>query len=415
MKICIANPPAYFGDHTRHFIQAGSRWSFSMDAPWGNHKWPHYQPFPFSLAYATSILKYLGFEVEAFDGCALDMDGKEFRTRVDKIDPDVLITEIPTVSFDLMGDLLEYMRCSAIAIAGSHITWLGNIRPYLCLKGEWDGLYPNNRFKDFPYPDRESFPNEQYSNFEFYRPSAQVLTSRGCPHGCSFCLERWVTHGSPTVDCRPPGDVVDEVIDLASTGVRQIWFDDAELTPILSHVDGLCQEFIARKPGIPWTCFGDVLAHPKTIKQMARAGCIGMAFGVETITPEALKLVNKAWITPERLREFTKLLRSEGIHSHASYAIGLPGETRGSILDMIKFALELETDSLQFSIATPFPGTPFFELCRKEGWLLNSPWDHYDGSRYCVVDYPQLKHEETEELFRYAMKRREELNLGFRK
>jgi len=82
----------------------------------------------------------------------------------------------------------------------------------------------------------------------------------------------------------------------------------------------------------------------------------------------------------------------------------------------IEFATEkLGADSVQFSIATPFPGTPFYQLCKQKGWLVTEDWTRYDGARHSVVDYPQLKHEETEELFRYAMKVRKEREMGFRK
>ena len=101
-KILVCNPPAYLYDPKRHFIQAGSRWSFSMDAEKGNHKWPHYQPYPFSLGYATSILKNEGYEVDAFDGSALDLDEVEFMERVGKSNPDIMIIEVPTVSFPLV-------------------------------------------------------------------------------------------------------------------------------------------------------------------------------------------------------------------------------------------------------------------------------------------------------------------------
>lgn len=420
-KICVANPPAYLYDHGRHFIQAGSRWSFSMDAEKGNHRWPHYQPFPFSLAYATSILKREGYEVDAFDGCALDMDEGEFLLRVEKSNPGVLIVEVPTVSFPPMMRLLKEVEkrlgCE-IVVTGPHVTAIPSATKHKTMIGEWEGSLSGYefRFEEYPFPDRESFPNSQYSNFEFERPSAQIISSRGCPASCIFCVERHVYGWGPHVRARKPEDVVDEMEYVESLGARQVWFDDMSVTAKPGHAKMLCHEISRRRLDLPWTTMVDMNSNEETVKLMSQAGCIGVAFGVETVSPEVLMHIGKRFVSAEKAIEFTKLLRKYEIFSVATFIIGLPRQDRKIILGDIEFATEkLGADSVQFSIATPFPGTPFYKLCRRKGWLVTEDWTRYDGARYSVVDYPQLKHEETEELFRYAMKVRKEIGMGFRK
>ena len=421
MRVCVANPPAYLYDHKRHFIQAGSRWSFSMDAEKGSHAWPHYQPFPFSLAYATSMLKEGGFEVDAFDGCALDMDEKEFLLRVERFKPDLLIVEVPTVSFPFVMRLLreveEQVGCD-IAVAGPHVTAIPTSTRYKRLIGEWESLPSKRRvkFEEYPFPDREFFPNELYSNFEFYRPSAQMLSSRGCPSSCVFCVERHVLGWGPTVRARKAENVVDEMEYVQGLGAKQVWFDDMSITARKDHVESLCREILKRGLDLPWTAMADMNACEETVRLMTEAGCLGVAFGVETVNREVLHRIGKPWVTKEKAVRFVKLLRKNGVYSVATFSLGLPGHTRESILEDIRFATEeLGADSVQFSIATPFPGTPFYRLCKRKGWLVTDDWTRYDGARYGVVDYPSLKHEETEELFKYAMQLRKERALGFRK
>jgi len=75
MKVVLANPPAYYDDHHRHFIQAGSRWSFSMFVSPGMKE--HYLPYPFLEGYGLSILKQNGIESVGIDACAFDMDKKD--------------------------------------------------------------------------------------------------------------------------------------------------------------------------------------------------------------------------------------------------------------------------------------------------------------------------------------------------
>lgn len=390
-----------------------------MDAPKGNHKFPHYQPFPFALAYASAIWKEYGNNVLAFDACALDMDEHEFISTVNKWEPEYLVLEVPVISSPLVLKMLENLDSNIKTVLTGPISVLKNIPidKYRVMTGQWDtGITLRyDDFSGFPFPDRISFPNKQYSNFETARPSAQMLTSRGCPHSCIFCLERHVTYGSPVVVFRKPENVVDEMVQLQQDGVRHIYFDDMSITSNREHIEGICEEIIARRMDMPWTCMGDLLVREETVKRMAQAGCKGMAFGVETLTDRTLNNISKKFINEEKVKSFIRLLKDNDIWSHATYSIGLPGETYESIMKTIDFAINAGSDSLQFSIATPYTGTPFYKMCKDNGWLVTDDFARYDGARYGVVDYPNIKHEQIEELFRYAMKKREELGLKFRK
>lgn len=420
-KILVCNPPAYLYDDTRHFMQAGSRWSFSMEAEKGNHDWPHYQPYPFNLGYAASILKREGFKVDAFDGCALDMDEKDFISRVVQTSPDTIIIEIPTVSFPLVMRLLEDLKreidCKII-VAGPHVTAIPSASKYEIITREWEKTLSSDRleFKDYPFPDRKFFPNEQYSNFEFERPSAQMISSKGCLGFCSFCMERHVICEVGAVRTREPANIIDEMSYLKEMGAKQIWFDDMSITYKKGHVDGMCHEILDRQLDLPWTCMGDMNCNEKTLELMSKAGCKGLAFGVETINPKALKLANKRFVTVEKTQNFVETLKRHGIYSVATFIIGLPGENLRTTLRTIRFATtELDADSIQFAIATPLPGTPFYRMCKEKGWLITDDWTMYDGSRHSVVSYPELEAFEIEELFGLAMDLRRIRKLGFRK
>jgi radical SAM superfamily enzyme YgiQ (UPF0313 family) len=353
------------------------------------------------------------------------MDEEKWLKRVEKSMPDFLVTEVPTVSFPLVMNLLKKARerfnCRII-VAGPHVTSLPEELPegFTGLRGEWELKMPfHTKCKDFqqyPFPDREFFPNELYSNFEFCRPSAQLLSSRGCPSSCVFCVERHVLGWGPTVRARKTENVVDEMECVKGLGAKQVWFDDMSITARKDHVESLCREILKRGLDLPWTAMADMNASEETIRLMSEADCLGVAFGVETVNREVLHRIGKPWVTREKAVAFVKLLRKHGVYSVATFSLGLPGHTRESILEDVRFATEeLGADSVQFSIATPFPGTPFYRLCEANGWLITKDWTRYDGARYGVVDYPNLKHEETEELFKYAMQLRKERGLGFRK
>lgn len=415
MRVCVANPPAYFKEYpNRHFVQAGSRWSFSTDLPRGHRK-DHYQPYPFNLGYLSSWFKGRLQEVYPLDACAQDLTDEEFRETVHKIDPDLLIIEVPTVSFPptmrVLREVHREVDCS-ISLMGAHTVARPQDVP------DFASVYQYPYVEDlwrFPHPDREGFPIEMYHDFEFYKPTAQMLTSRGCPSNCSFCLQRHVLYGSPEYKRRSAKSVVDEMILCKEKHrARQIYFDDDTMTIVRDHVESICKEILARELEIPWTCMGDVTLKPETLRLMGKAGCIGVKFGVEAVNPKTLKRVGKHFLKVDKVQNFVKYCRDLGIWSHATYMIGLPHDKREDIKQTLKFAVELGSDSVQFSIATPFPGTPFFKQCEENGWLTTKDWARYDGARYAVVNYPWLRSHEIEELFREAMRIRKEHGLSMR-
>ncbi len=155
---------------------------------------------------------------------------------------------------------------------------------------------------------------------------------------------------------------------------------------------------------LPWTAMGDITIDEETIRLMSNSGCAGVKFGVETASASTLDGIHKNFMKIEKVKQFVKWLRKYGIWSHATFIIGLPGDKREDILKTIEFSKKLDTDSVQFSIATPFPGTPFYEQAKQNGWLATDDWTQYDGANYSVLNYPDLSKEDIEDLHRLALK-----------
>jgi len=455
VKMLVANPPAYIQNLNRHFVQAGSRWSFSMNIAKEDRRQDHYLPYPFFLAYSSALLKRdVDVEVKALDACALDFDEKEFGHYVASFSPDVLVLEVPTVSFplvmDVVKDVKEDVACKLV-VAGPHATVLFEevMKKYgfidYCLLGEYEVTlkeltetlrngkddYQNlkkieglsfrhngnivvnrkrNLLKDLdylPFPDRNELSISDYHDFEIAgKPCAQMLTSRGCPSGCTFCLDRHVMYASPAHRERSSEKVVDEMMLVKEKhGAKQVYFDDETMCISRKHVKSLCDEMIRRRADMPWSCMGDITLDFDTLKLMSDAGCVGVKFGVESVNTKTLNEVKKSFLNLDKVRQFVDWCKKLNLWSHATYTIGLPGDNRDDILNTLKFAVKLDTDSAQFSIATPFPGTPFFEMARENGWLTTFDWTMYDGANFAVLNYPWLKKEEIEALYRGALKK----------
>jgi len=200
-----------------------------------------------------------------------------------------------------------------------------------------------------------------------------------------------------TYRARSAENVVDEMaycVDKYQPG--EIFFDDDTFTIGKKRVLEICSEIERRGLDVLWTCMGRVdTVDAEVLGRMRRAGCRKIKFGVETGSREVMERIRKR-IDLERVPEVFRATRDAGIEVHGTFMVGLPGETRETVRETIELACSLPMDTVQFSIATPFPGTEFFAECERNGWLVTRDWSHYDGRFGSVVSYPQLGKTEIE-------------------
>lgn len=447
MKVLLANPPAYIGNNSRHFIHAGSRWPASIPIPKGACK-THFQPYPFYMGYSSSLLKReTNAKVRVIDACALDFDEGEFFNYVKSFSPDIIFFEAPTISFDLLMPVMRTIKKDIdcmVGVAGSHVTGLTHevMKKYdfidFCFLGEYELTLNkfvqaleaeeiNREIKEIgglafrsgnkivinerqellndldylPFPDRDSLPLEHYHDFGIGgEPCAIMLSSRGCPHNCIFCIERNVIYSSPLYRKRRPSKIVDEMILLKEKyGAKSVYFDDQSMVVDKGQVRSICTEIVNRRLDLPWTCMADATVDYETLRLMARAGCVGLKFGVESISTNTLASIKKTFVSLERIKRLVAWCKEFDIWTHATYMVGLPSDTKKDLFRTLMFAIRLDTDSAQFSMATPFPGTPFFEIAKRNNWLVTSDWLKYDGAHYSVLSYPGLTSRDIERLF----------------
>lgn len=434
MKVLVTNPPGFRDEEKKDFfIKGGSRWSFKTRPSL------EYCPYPFFVGYTTSLLKSkTTHKIKAIDGVIEMMTPSQFLKKVQSEKPDLYITEIPTITFkedvEFLKKIKELCRVE-IALAGPHATVYAkeilaesDFIDYVLL-GEYEftakelvegkslsdisGLaYRENstvRINDrrplvdldeLPWPDREDLPFLRYRDFCYLRPHAIMISSRGCPMNCIFCIERHVIYKSPSYRMRNPQDVVNEMEYLKKDfGVRQIYFDDQSLTINRGHVEGICDEIMRRGLKITWTCMGDAFSISyDSLKKMHRAGCVGMKLGLESVNPTVLKFIKKP-LEVNRVEEAVKYLKRLNMLSHLTVIIGLPGQDPSDVTETLKFVEKVDPDSLQYSIATPFPGTPFYEEAKRSGYLISEDWSKYNGRGDVVISYPNFPAGEIKRLY----------------
>src|SRR6185369_310837 len=106
-----------------------------------------------------------------------------------------------------------------------------------------------------------------------------------------------------------------------------------------------------------------------------------------------LKNVKKG-VTKAQAIEFTRNCKKLGITIHGAFIMGLPGETRETIKETIAYAIGLDLTSIQASLASPYPGTEFYEQAKKEGWISSDNFLDASGHQKCVINYPDLSNQE---------------------
>jgi anaerobic magnesium-protoporphyrin IX monomethyl ester cyclase len=422
----------------KHYIKAGSRWPMTI----GRSRSVDYYPFPFWLAYTSALLKRdTKAHVQGLDGVVLDMTGDELLGEIVSRKPDLLVVELASLT---LGEDLEFMtkvkaatKCK-IVVCGNYatVTHKSLIQDNACLdfavRGEYEmavrdlalalmdetpledvpgvtwrdasGQVVENaprpllaNLDELPFPDRDDFPATIYPDFTLYSPCINILSSRGCPCGCVYCQERHVMYASPKYRSRSAASVVDEMQYCQQKfGARQFYFDDQSFVVKKKHVMDICAEIMRRGLTVPWTVMGDAMfVDREMLEAMAKAGCIGMKFGVESADEGILKAIGKP-LDLEKAKQVARWCKELGIRTHATFCLGLPGETVETIKKTMAYMEEIEVDTAQVSKAVPYPGTPMYEWAMKNGYLTTTDLGNFDGMGDSIISYPGLNNQEID-------------------
>jgi hopanoid biosynthesis associated radical SAM protein HpnJ len=189
-------------------------------------------------------------------------------------------------------------------------------------------------------------------------PYISFYTTRGCPAMCTFCL--WPqTHSGHRWRLRSTDDVAREVRYALEQFpiIKEIFFDDDTFNYRKERTLELCAKLKPLK--FTWSCTSRVTTDYDTLKAMKDAGCRLLIVGYESGEQQILKNIKKG-ATIEMAERFTANCKKLGLVIHGDYIIGLPGETPETVRKTIEFAKRMDTETIQVSIAAPYPGTEFY-------------------------------------------------------
>ena len=225
-------------------------------------------------------------------------------------------------------------------------------------------------------------------------PYVSFYTGRGCKSRCTFCL--WPqTVGGHRYRVRSVGHVVDEVKYILANfpQVKEVFFDDDTFTDNAPRAEAVAREL--GKLGVTWSCNAKANVPRETLKVLKDNGLRLLLVGYETGNQQILFNIKKG-MRVDVARRFTRDCHELGIAIHGTFILGLPGETKETIEETIKFATEINPHTIQVSLAAPYPGTFLFNQAVENGWLDAEHAELVDehGIQIAPLHYPHLSHQE---------------------
>jgi radical SAM superfamily enzyme YgiQ (UPF0313 family) len=402
-------------------------------------RWPHKRKdkkleYPIFLSYAVALLREAGIEAHFLDGVCDEHGIESYAAAVGRIAPDFVAMECSTPSID--HDLASVRAIKAlrpgtfVALMGSHATYFhrqilaDNPEVDAIIRGEFEitvretalalregkslaevaGLTwrdgaaiqatPDRPFDGdldaWPYPARDIVPMEKYQTAQYQgRKGTFMLSSRGCPYRCTFCLWPGTMVGRDFRARRPEAVVAEMEHLVREHGVDDIYFDDDTMTIDRARMMEICRLIGERGLKVHWISMGRVdTVDEEMLTAMRRAGCDNVYLGVESGSPEVLKRLKKG-ITLDQVERAFRAARRAGVKTQAFFMLGGPGETRETLKETIEFAIRLDPDNAQFAAAVPYPGTEMYEESVRKGYLKAKTWEDY-AARDIVLETETL-------------------------
>ncbi len=233
---------------------------------------------------------------------------------------------------------------------------------------------------------------EKYYIGYLQHPYVSLYTGRGCYSRCIFCL--WPqTIGGHTYRVRSPEHVYEEMKRATQLfpNVKEFFFDDDTFTDNRPRVEEIARRL---KPlGITWSCNAKANVPYETLKVMRENGLRLLLVGFESGNQDILNGIRKG-IRVDRAREFVKNCKKLGIRIHGTFILGLPGETRQTMRETMEYARELDVDTIQVSLAAPYPGTELYARALQNGWLKQDALVDEHGIQDATIEYPDLSRQE---------------------
>ena len=257
----------------------------------------------------------------------------------------------------------KYIDAGAIVISGEpEFYFLKNKNLSLNENEKIINFDHNFGLDDLPYPEWGNVIKNNKTSLLFgTEKSLPILATRGCPYSCfKYCVYPLQQGRKPRQ--RDPKNIVDELeYWYVNFGVKMFIFRDPVFSINRKHTIEFCEKLISKNLNIRFIIETHLrILDSELIKILKKAGLKGVKVGVESGDEEVLKDANRFTIKKDDQLEKIKELEKNKILVSSMFIIGFPSDNERSILKTINYAKKLNTTYAQFSVWTPYPGTPVF-------------------------------------------------------
>lgn len=445
MKIVLLNPP-YFPMFSRQSRSPAVTKSSTLY-------------YPYYLSYAAGVLENEGFDVYLIDAPAEGLNRDDTIKKISDIKPEIVICETSTPSIENDAFVMESIKkigVKYIIAVGTHVsaTPEETLKEYpfidVIARGEYeytvreivqkikdqkgsdfflgitgttyskDGKITNNK-------DREKIQNldelpfvssvykkhfRKHLSVYFYganlNPVVSIISGRGCPYQCAFCVYPQVMMGHE-YRLRSIKNLVDELeyIKKELPEVKEIFIEDDTFTVNKKRAMEICDEIIKRKLKIIWSTNSRASADLELLSKMKKSGCRLLCVGFESGSQELLDKMGKG-IKLSDYFDFVNSAKCAGVMVHGCFIYGNEGETKETMKRTLALAKKLNCDSAQFYPIMVYPGTRAYKKYLEMGFITAkrySEWLTKEGLHNCVVDLPNISKEELVSFCDYSRRK----------
>jgi anaerobic magnesium-protoporphyrin IX monomethyl ester cyclase len=433
MKVYFLNPPFVSNGKLLPKFLRCTRWQGEVSL--GGTYW-----YPIWLSYATGIIEDAGYKAKLVDASAKEWGVPAVRNDIDAFDPDIVVIDsnFASVKNDIDvfaqlkqdGDFLSVLvgppasQFHEAMLEDGNVDVVGRYEYDLTIRdiaaateeGTDLGVIPGISYRRdgriVQTPDRPFMSSEQLDAIPFvtrvYKnhldirdymlshtlyPMVQVFTARGCPNRCTFCS--WPrTFTGTKLRARSVTNIVDEFEFVSNElpAVKEIFIEDDTFTINKQRVREICTEVQKRDLDTRWSCNARATLDYETMQIMKSAGCRLIDVGYESGSDQILKNIKKG-VTTADSKAFTVDAKKAGLKILGDFIFGLPEETEDTIKQTIQFIKEIKPDMLQIAVATPIPGTEFYQWVSENGYLVehdSSKTIDEHGFQRPVISYPNM-------------------------
>lgn len=406
-------------------------------------------PYPsLGLLMIGAVLKEIKQDVKFIDIDAQNYDDGKLIGEIKNYNPDLVCLTCVTPTFNAasrVAGLVKKNSSALVVFGGVHPT----IAPQECFKntdidflvvgegeltikelvfyletgnrdfGKIRGLWSRNGqtiVRGEPRPlienlDELPFPAwslvENLNNYQtpdaLFRPVMSIMTTRGCPFGCTFCCSKQIF--GRRYRTRSKESLVKEIkYYVDKFGVKELHIMDDVFTLDKTRTIEVCRAIQAGKFNLALSFANGIRVDSiddEVLKILKETGFQDLGFGVETGDEKILASIKKS-TTKDSMRRAFKLAKKFGFNTWGFFMIGLPGETRETIKKTIDFAIELDPDFAKFLILKPFPGSEVFNDLNSHGYIKDLNYDNYGVYTAPVHEFPGLSAQEMLKWQRWA-------------